>query len=81
MKKGEVLYYARIVPNILYEVLEIKVRMIENNWFSGVEKRTKQVYMFSKNQIDDIVFASRNDALEKVRASENDFECKNISKG
>lgn len=67
IKKGDVVYYARIIPTVgLYDVCEIKVRYVTDTWFSGVEKTTKTAFLFSNKEIDKNVFMKRNDALKIV---------------
>ena len=70
MKKGDILYYARILPDISYDVYELKVRMITDTWFSATEKITKMAFLFDFGSIGKEVFVDRNDALLKVREAE-----------
>lgn len=71
LKKGQVLYYAQCLENCgVFEVLEIKLRTIEDTWFSGVEKRTRHAYLFSNKDIDKTVFVDREEALTVVKAAE-----------
>ena len=70
MKKGEIIYYARIIPNISYDVYELKVRTIEDTWFSAIEKRSKMTFIFNNEDIDISVFYDRNIALKKVKEAE-----------
>lgn len=70
MKKGDIVYYARIIPNILYEVCELKVRTINETYFVGTEKQTKHAFLFSNKALDKNVFYNRNDALNKVKEAE-----------
>ena len=71
MKKGDVVYYARIIPNILYEICELKVRTVTDTYFVGTEKQTKHAFLFSLKAIDKDVFYNRKDALYKVNDAEN----------
>ena len=44
INKGNVLYYAQMMPTIpLFEVLELKIRTVEENWIVGIDKKSKQV--------------------------------------
>lgn len=69
--KNDVLFYARILPaSGIYDVLELKIRTVESNWFVGIEKRDKQAFLFADTAIDKIIFADRNKALEVVQSAE-----------
>ena len=66
--KNDVLFYARILPaSGIYDVLELKIRTVESNWFVGIEKRDKQAFLFADTAIDKIIFADRNKALKVVQ--------------
>lgn len=72
LNKNDVVFYARILPNSgIYDVLELKIRTIESNWFVGIEKRDKQAFLFAYTAIDKMVFADRGKALEIVKAAES----------
>lgn len=73
MNKGDKLYYARILPPVdVYEVEEVKVRTVENTWFTVTDERSKQAYLFSKNALGNTVFENRIDALMKVKEAEGE---------
>ena len=41
LKKKDTVYYARIIPNCgYYDVLELKVRTVEETWFSATVSYT-----------------------------------------
>ena len=70
-RKGSILYFARVLPNLgIYDLCELSVRMVGNNWISARDKRDKRVYLFSKNDINHKVFVDREDALSKVKELE-----------
>lgn len=78
LKKKDKVYYARIIPTVgIYEVCELKIRTVKDNWFVGVDKRDKRAYLFANSEIDNLVFMDRNRALEKVQIAETSK--KNIS--
>ena len=65
------MYYARIQPTLgVYDVLELIVRTVETDWFTGMDKRDKRVYLFNNKDINKTVFTDRKDALNKVKAAE-----------
>lgn len=77
IKKGTIVYYSQCMENIgTFEVLEIRVRTIEDTWFVGVENRSKHAYLFSYKNIGKIVFFTREDALAVVK--EREKSCKKI---
>lgn len=67
MKKRDIYYYARIIPNISYDVYEIKVRSVYDTYFVGIEKRDKQAFLFNYSDIDKTVFKDRKTALDVVK--------------
>ena len=43
IKKGDILYVARIIPSCgIYEIIELKIRTVEDTYFVGTDKYTKQ---------------------------------------
>ena len=73
IKKGTIVYYSRILPPVgIYDVCELKVRTVGDDYFVGVDKHDKRAYLFSYKRLDDIVFFDRNMCLEKVINAEND---------
>ena len=71
LKRKDIIYYARIIPtSSVYEVCELIVRTVEDNWFAGIDKRDKRAYIFSDSDINKIVFKNRKDALKKVLDAE-----------
>ena len=72
LNRKDTVYYARIIPNTgVYEVCELFVRTVTDDYFVGIDKRDKHAYLFSYNAIDDTVFINRKDALRKVRDAES----------
>ena len=71
MKRKDVVYYARIQkPLGVYEVLELIVRVVENGWFSAMDKRDKRVYLFADKDLNKTIFADRKEALNIVKEAE-----------
>ena len=71
LKKKDIVYYARIMPSSgIYDVLELKVRTVEEDWFVGIEKRDKQAFLFADTDINKIIFVDRNKALNLVKTAE-----------
>lgn len=79
MKIGDIVYYAQILKETqVFEVLELRVRTVTmngvNDWFVGVEKRTKHAYSFKMDRLNEIVFYDRLKALELVNEAEDKYK-------
>lgn len=71
LKKKDIVYYARIIPTSgIYDLLELKIRTVEKDWFVGIEKRDKQAFLFYNDDINDRIFLDRNEALNKIKEAE-----------
>lgn len=72
LKRKDIVYYARIIPNTgIYEVCELIIRTVADDYFAGMDKRDKRTYLFGYNAIDNTVFVDRKDALNKVKIAES----------
>lgn len=70
--KGDTVYWARIVPSCdLYEVEELKLRTVEDTYAVGIEKHTKQAFLFNYTDIDKCIFFDRISALRRVQIAES----------
>lgn len=71
LKRRDKLYYARIIPTTgIYEVCELILRTIKDDWFVGVDKRDKRAYLFYYKDIGKVLFLDRSKALDKVKIAE-----------
>ena len=71
LKRKDIVYYTRILPaSGIYDVLELKLRTVENDWFVGIEKRDKQAFLFHDKDINKTIFTNRKDALNVVQEAE-----------
>ena len=71
IKKFDIVYYARILPPVgIYEVVELKVRTVAEDFFVGTDKITKHAFMFKLDNIDKIIFFERKAALDIVKEAE-----------
>lgn len=69
--KKEIVYFAHIIPQLgIYDVCEIIIRTIEDDYFAGIDKHDKRAYLFSYNSINKTIFKDRKDALAKVKQAE-----------
>lgn len=80
LKKKDTVYYTRIMPSSnIYDILELKIRTVEDNWFVGIEKRDKQALLFYDTDINKIIFKDRNVALKKVLEAEENKKTKDTN--
>lgn len=71
MQKGDIVYYARCLRESgIYEVCELKIRTINENWFVGTDSRSKQAFYFDIDKLNKTVFYDRKVALKKVKNAE-----------
>ena len=71
IRKGDVWYFARIVPrNNIYEVCELKIRTIMEDYIVGIDKHDKHAYLINNLEIPKLLFKNRKDALSKVKLEE-----------
>ena len=73
LNKFDIVYYARIMPTLgIYDVYDLIIRSAKEDYFVGIEKRTKRAFLFSYKNIGDTVFTNRKEALYKVKEAEKD---------
>ena len=71
MKRLDTVYYARILDQVAtYEICELCIRTIEDDYFVGIDKRDKHAYLFSNDELNKKVFYNRSDALRIVKEAE-----------
>ena len=69
-------YYTRIFPETgTYDLCELKVRTIVDDWFCGVDKKDKRAYLLGFNEIEETVFDDRKIALKRVHNAEKNYKC------
>ena len=77
IKKGDVVFYAQCLESCgVFEVLELTLRTVKDNWFTGVETKEKQVHLFYLKDIDKCIFFNRHDALMTVKEAESNCKRK-----
>lgn len=75
LHKFDIVYHARILPSLgIYDLNELKIRTIADNYFVGVEKKEKKAFLFPYSSIGKTVFVNRKDALNKVKEAEENRE-------
>lgn len=69
--KKDILYYARTIPQTgIFEVCELIIRTVEDDYFVGSDKRDRHAYLLHYTDLDKIVFQDRKTALQKVKDAE-----------
>ena len=73
IKKKDILYYAQILPKVgIYNVCEMIVCTLYEDYFACMDKREKKRYLFYYSDIDRILFANKLEALTLVTDAEKD---------
>lgn len=71
LHKKDKVYYAQIMPNLdVFEVCELIVRTIEDNYFVGIDKTNKHAHLIPYSKFGELVFINRAECLEKVLLEE-----------
>ena len=71
LHKGDIVYYTKIFPTLgIYDLDELKIRTIADDYFVGIEKRTKRAFLFYYSSFNKTIFANRTDALNKIKEAE-----------
>ncbi len=71
MEKGDLIYYAQIMPTIgEYNLLGLKVRTVGEDWFAAIEAKTKRAYLFNFEDIGVTIFDNRVEALDILKEAE-----------
>lgn len=71
LNRKEKVYLARIMPTLnIYEVLELIIRTVREDWFVGVDPKSKQAHLFTETDIGKIIFVDRETALAVVKDAE-----------
>lgn len=71
LKKKDILYYTKILPSVgIYEICELKVRTVEDDYFVGIDKHDKHAYLLNYSAFGKTVFEDRKVALKIVQEAE-----------
>ena len=74
IQKDDIIYFSHVLPKLnVYEVLEMKIRTVGVNWFvASSTKNRNNVYAFTDDDINQIVFQTYQEAYEHMnRQKEN----------
>ena len=81
MDIDERIFFARTVPLCdIYEVIELNVRTVKGDWFVGVDINTRQAFPFDESDIGTLVFSTRKEAEEVVKAAKKKFGVRKLTK-
>ena len=69
---GLTIYYARIIPSVdIYEVKDLYVRTVGEDYFVATDKKDKRAFLFMYSELNNgNIFLNRNDAVKKVKEME-----------
>lgn len=71
LKKKDIVYYTKILPSVgVYDLCELKIRTVEDDYFVGIDKHDKHAYLFNYDSIDKTIFKDRKIALKTVQEAE-----------
>lgn len=72
IKRGKIVYYARTLrPVGIYEVIELFIRTVDDDYFVGVDKHDKHAYLFLYDSLNQLIFDNRQECLDVVLEAEN----------
>lgn len=71
LNKKDIVYYARAMINVgIFEVIELKVRTVADDYFTGIDDKTKHAFIFNMSDLNRTVFFDRREALKVVKEAE-----------
>ena len=77
MQKDDIIYFSHVLPKLnVYEVLEMKIRTVGVNWFvASSTKNRNNVYAFTDDDINQIVFSTYQEAYEHMKQQKESTKC------
>lgn len=77
INKRNTVYYTRVFPETgTYDLCDLVIRTVMDNWFCGVDKKDKRAYLLGFNEIDENVF----DGIVQLFLKEYTMQNRNIRK-
>ena len=65
LKKGDPVCFVRVLPITgIYELLDLNIVTVHDTYCTGVDTRTKQTHVISKQYAEEILFKDRTLALK-----------------
>ena len=77
IQKDDIIYFSHVLPKLnVYEVLEMKIRTVGVNWFvASSTKNRNNVYAFTDDDINQIVFQTYQEAHEHMKRQKESGRC------
>ena len=77
IQKDDIIYFSHVLPKLnVYEVLEMKIRTVGVNWFvASSTKNRNNVYAFTDDDINQIVFQTYQEAYEHMNRQKESEKC------
>ena len=77
IQKDDIIYFSHVLPKLnIYEVLEMKIRTVGVNWFvASSTKNSNNVYAFTDDDINQIVFQTYQEAYEHMNRQKESEKC------
>ena len=77
IQKDDIIYFSHVLPNPnVYEVFEMKIRTVGVNWFvASSTKNRNNVYAFTDDDINQIVFSTYQEAYEHMKQQKESTKC------
>ena len=77
IQKDDIIYFSHVLPKLnVYEVLEMKIRTVGVNWFvASSTKNHNNVYAFTDNDFNQIVFQTYQEAYEHMNRQKESEKC------
>ena len=77
IQKDDIIYFSHVLPKLnVYEVLEMKIRTVGVNWFvASSTKNSNNVYAFTDDDINQIVFSTYQEAYEHMKQQKESAKC------
>lgn len=65
LQRGYNVYFVRVIPKLdIYELLDLHIVSIYDEYCTGVNSKTKQTFLFSKKEFEEVLYFDRKEALE-----------------
>ena len=77
IQKDDIIYFSHVLPKLnVCEVLEMKIRTVGVNWFvASSTKNRNNVYAFTDDDINQIVFSTYQEAYEHMKQQKESAKC------
>lgn len=71
--KGDYVLYARVLPNVnYYQIENLRIVTVRDDYITGVELNTKKTYLFNKKDALEYVFINRAEAIEYLERKKDE---------